>query len=709
MSIMGLWTIIAVTAVFISSCATPVQKNNPPPEATTTTGTTTYAVDSAATISAETVARLRGIQAAVSKARSDNLLGHSWELLEVDDPSGATTTPYAYYISSLPGAGELMISTTNSDDGHAIIISWLSDKLYPHKNVSQAELSVNGRAKILLSSCTMNMCSGVVPAGQALFEWLREGKSLTFSVDLIDSGTISDQAHAVSGLFALEQNGARSGIPLYGTATIIERTIPLDGIGPILDKIEPPSQSWREAHAQGELGNYLAVRENPAICADEEQPLTKRIASCTVLIDQGGLEGSELAMALVARGRALQEHGDDLAALKDFDNAVRNAPGSESPWIGRANFYTRRSDYSHALDDYNHALSIERGDPVVYDSRGVALSAVGRRDEALADFTHAIALDPHDLHAYFNRATAYLALNRLDLAIADFTVVIRGEPANGMAFYNRGSGYERSGALDKALDDYRSAVRLMPSFAPAFSALARLLKATDTDTALSDLSEAIRLDFHSPALRSRGILYLSMGRPEEALRDFDQVIANDGTDSIAYCDRGVANERIGRLKSAIDDYSRSIELAPTAAALDNRGNAYARLKQPQKALADFSAALALDPNNMPALLGRAGAGYALERLSASFDDYTRVIEADPNNAIAYFNRGNIHLNRGEFAAAFADYSSGLELDPDQAAALVDRAEAAEHMGRREDAERDRRRARTLDPSLAAGEGSSSKK
>jgi tetratricopeptide (TPR) repeat protein len=589
-SMMAPWTIIVVTAAFTSSCAGPVQKNNPSPEATTTAGTTTYAVDSTAAISAETVARLRGIQAIVSKAGGDNLLRHGWRLLEVDNPNGATKTPYAYYISSLPESGELMISTTKSDAGHAVIVSWLSTKEYRQRNASGAKLSVDGRAKISLSSCFMNMCEGVVPGAQTLFEWLRNGRSLTFSIDLTDSGTINDQADAVSGLFGLGgAKGSRQNDPLYGVATIVERTIPLNGIGPILDQIEPHS----------------------------------RCAGC--------------------------RSGAD------------------------------------------------------------ADSAVGRHQETIADFTHAIALDPHDLHAYFNRATAYLALNQLDLAIADFTVVIHGEPANGMAFYNRGSSYERSGALDKALDDYRNAVRLLPSFAPAYAALGRLLKTTDTGAALSDLSEAIRLDLHSPALRSRAILYLSLGRPEEALRDFDQVIANDGSDSIAYCDRGVANEKVGHLKSAIDDYSRSIELAPSTAALDNRGNAYARLKQPEKAIADFSAALAIDRKNVPALLGRASANYARKRLSASLDDYTRVIETDPNNAIAYFNRGNIHLDWGEFAEAFADYSAGLKLDPDQAAALIDRAEAAAQMGRSEDAERDRRRALTLDPSLAAGEDSSPKK
>lgn len=120
----------------------------------------------------------------------------------------------------------------------------------------------------------------------------------------------------------------------------------------------------------------------------------------------------------------------------------------------------------------------------------------------------------------------------------------------------------------------RNAVRLHPSFAPGLAALGRILRAkNDFQAALSELNAAIQLDPKSPALRSRGLLYLSLGQPGQALRDFDQVIANDGNDRIAYADRGVAKARLGDPSGAIGDYTRSLQLAPAAAVYIDRGNA----------------------------------------------------------------------------------------------------------------------------------------
>jgi len=345
----------------------------------------------------------------------------------------------------------------------------------------------------------------------------------------------------------------------------------------------------------------------------------------------------------------------------------------------------------------------------LYVARGTVLDGLGKHDDAISDFTRAIALNPHDQIAYSNRATVYMASSRLELAIVDLTEVIRAEPANGMAYYNRATAYERSGERDKALDDYRSAARLLPLFAPAAAALGRVLKASNPDGALSDLSEAIRLDPKSPALRSRATLYLSLGRFEPALLDFNQVIANDDSDSIAFLDRGVTNDKIGNIESAISDYGRSIALAPSAIAYVDRGGAYSRLQQPEKALADFDAALKIDPNNLDALLGRADANYAQKKLDDSLNDYTLVINADPKNATAYFKRGNIRLDSLEFAKACSDYSDSLKLDPNQPVALYNKSIAEARLGRRQDSAEDRRRALALDPSLASEDGRPPKK
>jgi tetratricopeptide (TPR) repeat protein len=461
-----------------------------------------------------------------------------------------------------------------------------------------------------------------------------------------------------------------------------------------------------ESRSSGDPNDSLLLYENGRVCADQSLPAAKRLASCNMsvwmVMHGASMEDTDRAKVYVARGDALQQSGDEPAALTDFKAAAKLDPRSPRPWIGLGNLYAAKTDYLHAFENYDRAMNMAPDDPVVYDNRGTALESLGRHDEAIADFNRAIALDPHDTSAYSNRATAYLASNRQDLAVADLNEVIRAAPASALIYYDRGTAYELQGKFDKAKSDYREAVRLMPSFAPASAALGRLDSKDDPELALAEFGAAIRLDPKSPALRARALLYLSLAQPERALPDLDRVIANDGSDAIAWADRGVAKSKMGDFAGAIADCTHAIELAPTVANRVNRGNAYATSHRDDEALADFDMALQAEPRNLPALLGRASANYASKRLTASLDDYTRVIDADPYSAMAYFKRGNTHLDLKEFSAAFNDFSESLKLDPNQPAVLLNRSIAAARLGRRIDAANDQRRALALDPYIFDG-------
>jgi tetratricopeptide (TPR) repeat protein len=361
-----------------------------------------------------------------------------------------------------------------------------------------------------------------------------------------------------------------------------------------------------------------------------------------------------------------------------------------------------RGDYLLALDNYDRAMTLAPDDPVVCDNVGVALEGLGRHGDAIADFTRAIALDPKDVFAYSNRATAYLAAQRPDLAISDLTEVIGADPSNGLAYYDRGTAHELNGEPAKAMADYRETLRRKPSYAPAAAALGRLDSKQDPQLALAEFGAAIRLDPKSPALRARALLYLALEEPERALPDLDQVIVNDGSDAIAWANRGATKAKMGDLAGAVIDCTRAIELAPTVANRVNRGNAYATLHRSEEALADFDMALQAEPRNLPALLGRANANYVSKRLTASLEDYTHIIERDPHSALAYFKRGNLHLDLKEFGAAISDYAESLKLEPNQPVALLNRSIAAGRLGRRSDAALDQRRALALDPAILDG-------
>jgi lipoprotein NlpI len=100
-----------------------------------------------------------------------------------------------------------------------------------------------------------------------------------------------------------------------------------------------------------------------------------------------------------------------------------------------------------------------------------------------------------------------------------------------------------------------------------------------------------------------------------------------------------------------------------ASAYHNRGLAYAALGDPDRAIADFSAAIRLEPGDPDNFISR-GSAYSAKgdssRAIANFDEALRI---DPINARAYFNRALMNFYAGASPAALDDLYQVRELDP----------------------------------------------
>jgi hypothetical protein len=96
---------------------------------------------------------------------------------------------------------------------------------------------------------------------------------------------------------------------------------------------------------------------------------------------------------------------------------------------------------------------------------------------------------------------------------------------------------------------------------------------------------------------NRGLAREKLDRRDDALADFtvaiDAKILPPDEQARALFDRGVTLDEMGRTEAAIADYSQAILIMPRyATALNNRGNAYRRIRKFDLARADYAAALA---------------------------------------------------------------------------------------------------------------------
>jgi lipoprotein NlpI len=103
-----------------------------------------------------------------------------------------------------------------------------------------------------------------------------------------------------------------------------------------------------------------------------------------------------------------------------------------------------------------------------------------------------------------------------------------------------------------------------------------------------------------------------------------------------------------------------------AFAYNNRGIAYDEKKDFDRAIADFTEAIRLDPKYAAAYDNRGNAYNAKGDFDRAIPDYTEAIRLDPKNAFAYRHRGLAYFYNGNFAKALADLGQASGLDPKDA-------------------------------------------
>ena len=104
----------------------------------------------------------------------------------------------------------------------------------------------------------------------------------------------------------------------------------------------------------------------------------------------------------------------------------------------------------------------------------------------------------------------------------------------------------------------------------------------------------------------------------------------------------------------------------------NRGVAYTALGQWDKAIADYSTAIKINPGYMDAWFGRGFVYSHAGRYDKAIADDTRALELTPNQPKVYFNRGIAYGNLGQWDKAIADYSTAIGIDSNYSQALYNR-------------------------------------
>ena len=290
-------------------------------------------------------------------------------------------------------------------------------------------------------------------------------------------------------------------------------------------------------------------------------------------------------------------------------------------------------------------------------SEGMEAVFKGNSNDAIAKLSRAIELDPKSELAYFTRGNAYSGAGDYDKALDDFAKVIEMDPQLAAVYVNRGDTYHLKGDFDKAIEDETHAIELDPQNVQAYVIRGTIYSDKgDYDHAISDFSQAIHPVTEEAA----------NGVPSDANNHLANgtsvAIISLTTDRPYYC-RGVAYLQLGNQEKARADFTKQIELEPNfAPAFSARGLSFYGQLDYDNAISDFDKAIQLNPRDVSSHLSRGAAFMDKHEYDKAVINAAEVIQLEPGSPDGYHNRAMARLGKGDFEEAIIDFNRAIQLD-----------------------------------------------
>lgn len=347
------------------------------------------------------------------------------------------------------------------------------------------------------------------------------------------------------------------------------------------------------------------------------------------------------------------------STLKDYNAALRYAEMLNKQYPGKYLYergltYEALGKHKEAIQDFRELI---RHDPTnknaIYYLSSVFINTQ-RYADALNILSEGLKLYPHDYSLLYQRVGTNSLLKNRQAALRDTEELVQFHPKKTKVLRNATNFCLAHGFLQQAKRYNKKLLQLSPNDTLALiQSISIKLELNQTTEARKELTKLASIKISEPnALVSRGQIFAKMGMKKEALRDFNAAAAQGV--AAGFFEKAMLLNELGNKKDALRAVSMACRLSPQNSTIHHSAAVlYLENHRLPEAISSYSNELAISPNNIYALLGRASVYQMLEDGNKALADLNKVIELNPNCSTAYRLRGEVYrylLNKPDLAA-----------------------------------------------------------
>ena len=228
---------------------------------------------------------------------------------------------------------------------------------------------------------------------------------------------------------------------------------------------------------------------------------------------------------------------------------ISSAQNKSLEYYKQGNLYVKSKQYDKALEQYDFSIAEDVSFYKAYRNKGFILSKLGNYQEAVQTYNKAISLDNTDYRLFYDKGKNLFNMRQYQEALSSFNQSINLNPNYCKAYNNKGVVLLKINQPQEAINNFNKAIELNPKFYEAyFNKITPLFKLGLYQEFIENGDKNIALDFY----------YKTIEVCDKAI----SLKTNRNDLYIVYANKGLALNKLGRYKEAIETAEIALKLNP---------------------------------------------------------------------------------------------------------------------------------------------------